>query len=289
MVMVAVFWAYNFLASKYGVTHFPPILFTGLRFLLLLVLMLPFMRPVPRSQWKGVAGVALCMGVLHFSLMFTGLAMASNVSAVALASQMQVPFAALLAMLFLGERVGWRRWSGILAAFAGVALIGFDPRIFDDKLALLFVLGGAVTFALNTVIAATVRDIPVFSMQAWIALAAAPGLILVSLVFEQGQWHAIATADALDWGAVIYSCIGASVIGHGIVYWLLRRYPVSVVAPWTLLSPVLAVVFGVWLWGDAVTWRLLVGGALTLGGVAVITVRAATVGKVPVKPGADAS
>lgn len=282
MLTVTVFWAYNFIAAKYGVEHFQPLFFTALRFALLFALMAPFMRPVPRAQRKALASVAVCMGILHFAFIFTGLKLANNISAVAIVSQAQVPFSALFAMLFLRERVGWRRWSGIIVSFAGVALIGFDPRIVDDKLAVLLVLGGAIAFGFNTVISSTIKSVPVFSMQGWIALAAAPGLFLLSLIFEDGHQFAMETAEWLDWGAVIFSCVGASVIGHGIIYTLLRRYPVSVVAPWTLLSPLLAVVFGVWLWGDQITWRLLVGGAMTLGGVAVITVRAAKVGKLPV-------
>ena len=42
-----------------------------------------------------------------------------------------------------------------------------------------------------------------------------------------------------------------------------------------LLSPVLAVVFGVLLWGDVLTWKLVLGGVLTLAGIAVITMPAA--------------
>ena len=68
----------------------------------------------------------------------------------------------------------------------------------------------------------------------------------------------------------------ASLIGHGIVYYLLGRYPVSVTTPLMLLSPVLAVAFGVLLWGDVLTWKLVLGGVLTLAGIAVITLPAAT-------------
>ncbi|MCW5731650.1 MAG: DMT family transporter [Alphaproteobacteria bacterium] len=284
MLMVTVLWAYNFFASKIGVDHFPPIFFSALRFALLLALMLPFIRPVPKSQRMALAGVALFMGVLHFALMFTGLQLASSVSAVAIATQTQVPFAALLAMLFLKERVGWRRWLGIAIAFAGVTLIGFDPQVIDNKLALLFVLGGALTFAINQVIASTIRDIDIFNMQAWIGLAATPGLLALSLVFEQGQLDSVRSAGWQPWAGLAYSTIAASIIGHGIMYSMVRRYPVSLIAPYLLLPPVLAVFIGVLQWGDPFTWKLAVGGAMTLSGVGIITLRAARLGRLKVKP-----
>lgn len=115
-----------------------------------------------------------------------------------------------------------------------------------------------------------------FVLQAWIALCATPALALLSLLFEHGQWDAVRTATGLELAAPIYSAIGASLIGHGIVYYLLGRYPVSVTTPLMLLSPVLAVVFGVLLWGDVLTWKLGLGGVLTLAGIAVITMPAAT-------------
>lgn len=275
MMLVAILWGYNFIASKIGVEHFPPIFFCAMRFLMLFVFMAPFIRPIPKGQRMAVAGIALSMGILHFAFMFTALHIATNISAVAIATQTQVPFAALLAMVFLKERVGWRRWSAIFVAFAGVALIGFDPRIFDEKLALILVLGAAFAFAVNQVIAATIRDIGIFNLQAWIALAAVPGLLVLSFFLEDGQWPSVAGAGLVPWSALAYSCIGASVIGHGIVYKMLRRYPVSATAPYMLLAPVIAVLFGILIWGDQVTWPLIVGGALTIGGVGVITLRSA--------------
>ena len=54
---------------------------------------------------------------------------------------------------------------------------------------------------------------------------------------------------------------------------LLQRLFLSVLM---LLAPVLAVAFGVLLWGDVLTWKLVLGGVLTLAGIAVITLPAAT-------------
>jgi O-acetylserine/cysteine efflux transporter len=101
---------------------------------------------------------------------------------------------------------------------------------------------------------------------------ATPTLALLSLLFERGQWVALQTATWLELAAPLYSAIGASLIGHGILYYLLGRYPVGVTTPLMLLSPVLAVGFGVWLWSDTLTWKLALGGLLTLAGLAIITI-----------------
>ena len=50
-------------------------------------------------------------------------------SIVAIAGQLGVPFATILSIVFLSEAVHWRRWTGIALSFAGIVVIGFDPRV----------------------------------------------------------------------------------------------------------------------------------------------------------------
>jgi O-acetylserine/cysteine efflux transporter len=59
-----------------------------------------------------------------------------------------------------------------------------------------------------------------------------------------------------------------------VFFTLVQRHPVSSIMPYLLLTPLTAVLFGVLLWGDRPGWRLLVGGALVLSGIFVVTLRA---------------
>jgi O-acetylserine/cysteine efflux transporter len=149
-------------------------------------------------------------------------------------------------------------------------VIGFDPIVFHHLDALLLITAGAAAMAVATIQMRQLRGVGVFVLQAWIALCATPALALLSLLFERDHWTAISTASGLELAAPVYSAIGASLIGHGIVYYLLGRYPVGVTTPLMLLAPVLAVAFGVLLWGDALSWKLILGGAMTLAGIAII-------------------
>ncbi len=274
-LLANVAWAFNFIAGKAGVTHFQPLLFTALRFAVLLLALLPFLRWIP-GRMRGVLSIALMQGMLHFTLIFLGLGASGDVSSVAIVAQLYVPFSALLAVVWLGETLDRRRLTGIASAFGGVLVIGFDPIVFQHLDALLLITAGAAAMAVATIQMRQLHGVSVFVLQAWIALCATPALALLSLLFEHGQWDAVRTATALELAAPVYSAIGASLIGHGIVYYLLGRYPVSATTPLMLLSPVLAVVFGVLLWGDVLTWKLVLGGFLTLAGIAVITIPAAT-------------
>lgn len=274
-LIVNIFWAFNFIAAKYGLAHFPAFLFTALRFLLLLLLLAPLLRPVP-GHTRRLLLIGLVMGVGHFSLMFWGMSISSDVSSIAIASQLYVPFSTLLAVLFLSETIRWRRTLGMVVAFLGVMVIGFDPAVLDNLAGLLLVAGAALAMAAANIFISQLRgQVKPLALQVWVALIATPGLLILSLIFEQGQWQALRSAGLLEWSSVVYSTIGASVIGHGVLAYLLGRYPVSTVSPFMLLTPVLAVGFGVTIWGDHLTWQLLLGGGMTLVGVAIIALRSA--------------
>jgi O-acetylserine/cysteine efflux transporter len=264
-------WAFNFIAGKAGVTHFQPFLFTSLRFAILLLILLPFLRWIP-GRMRGVLGIALVQGILHFSLVFAGLKASGDITSMAIASQLYVPFSALLAVVTLGEKLDRRRLLGIASAFGGVLVIGLDPVVFRHLDALLLIAAGAMAMAVATIQMRRLRGVGVFVLQGWIALCATPALALLSLLFEDGQWAAVRSATALELATPVYSALGASLIGHGVVYYLLGRYPVSVTTPLMLLTPILAVAFGVLLWDDVLTWKLLLGGVMTLAGLVVITV-----------------
>jgi O-acetylserine/cysteine efflux transporter len=266
-------WSLNFLAGKAGVEHFPPLLFSSLRFTVLILLLWPWLSWLP-GKMRPVLEISFLLGVFHFSMIFIGLDVSGDIASVAITAQLYVPFSALLAVIWLGERLDHWRVVGIAASFAGVLVIGFDPTVIAHLDAVAWIAGAALAMAIATILMRRLSGVSVFTLQAWIGAVAAPNLLLLSLLVEQGQIEALRTADWLDYATPVYSAIGASLVGHGIVYYLLTRYPVSLITPLLLLAPVLAVLLGVLVWGDQPTWKLLLGGFMTLAGIAVITLRA---------------
>jgi len=99
-------------------------------------------------------------------------------------------------------------------------------------------------------------------------------LLALSAVFEPGGFASLSSASWIGWGGAAYSAIFASLFGHGLYYVLVQRHPVAQVTPWLLLTPVLAVGLGMLFWGDRPGPRLWIGGAMVLGGVLIIALRA---------------
>lgn len=269
---ITILWGLNLVISKFGLAHLPPMLFTVLRFAIVGIALLPFMRWYG-DQMGSVLVAGLLSGGICFALMFVGLAMAENVAAVAIAGQLGVPFTTLLSVALLGEVVHWRRWTGIGLSFLGILVMGLDPKVFSQWQSLALVIGSAFVGALGLIAVKRLRSVDPLAMQGWFAWLSLPLLLGLSLLFEQPSIDATLAAPASAWWAVLFSALGASVIAQTGFYYLVQRYPVTSVAPLTVLSPVLSVAFSVWLLGNALTPRLLVGGALTLAGVFIIVWR----------------
>jgi O-acetylserine/cysteine efflux transporter len=272
--VICVVWAGNFTAAAQGMQHFSPFLFMILRFLLVLLLLAPFLRRPPPGQWPRLIGVCLSIGGLHFALMFWALARSADVSSVAIVQQTYIPMAVLLAMWLMHERVGWKTLAAIFVAFLGVMVVGFDPLVLRQTDVLLITLASALFQALGSIYQRGIRGMGVLSFQAWVAVITLPLLLMTSLLVEQDQLQVIRTARPEHWAAIAYSAVMASIVGHGLFFFLVQRHPVSSVMPYLQLTPVLAVVFGILLWGDRPGARLLIGGVLVILGILFITLRA---------------
>ncbi|MBS0374872.1 MAG: DMT family transporter [Proteobacteria bacterium] len=273
LIAINLIWGYNLIASKVGVQHFPPMLFTALRFSLLALCLLPFLR-WHRGRMLPLAVAAVLSGGLQFALLFTGIRLTPHVGSVAIATQLGVPFTTLMSVLFLGEVIHWRRRLGITLAFLGVAVLALQADVFDYRAGLALVVASAFAGSLGLIAVKRLGEaIRPLELQAWFAVAAVLVLWPLSFWLEAGQGAAVATAGAREWAALGYTALGSSLIAHTGYYWLISRYPVTAVSPLTTLSPVVSVALGVWLLDDAITTRLVVGGLLTLVGVTIIARR----------------
>lgn len=267
-VAVNLAWGLNFVVAKLGVGELPPMLLIGLRYALTAALLFPWLR-WPHGRFVQILGVSFTLGFLHFALMFTGLK-GVDASVAAIAVQAQVPFAAILAWLFFRDALGWRRAAGIGLALAGIALLAGNPHESTDPLSLAMVIAAAFVWAVSSIQVKKMGTVDTLVLNAWIALLAAPQLMVGSLVFEGDQWAGVPEAGFWGWAAVVYMAVAVTVFGYGIWYKLLQRYPVTTVLPLSLLAPTFGVLCGIVLLGEPASPEKLLGAALTLAGVAVV-------------------
>jgi O-acetylserine/cysteine efflux transporter len=107
-------------------------------------------------------------------------------------------------------------------------------------------------------------------MQGLLSLVALPSLAFASALFEQGQWEAVKQADALVWACVIWAGLVSSVLATTLVFWLVQRREAGRVTPYLLATPVVSILIGWGFMGDVLTPQILIGAAVTMGGVAIV-------------------
>jgi O-acetylserine/cysteine efflux transporter len=265
-------WGLNLIASKIGVGEFPPLFFTALRFGSLALFLIPFLK-IHRGQMTYLLAAALLTGPATFSLLFTGVYLVKDASTVAVANQLSVPMSTLLSVWLLGEQIRWRRRLGIALAFGGIVFISFDPRVFTYWEGLALVVASCFVGSLGLIFVKRLKNIRALELQAWIAIAGGPMLMLLSGVFESGQLQAARSASWEGWAALLFTTVMSSLIAHTAWYYLVSRYPVTSLSPITLLSPLFSIFFSVTLLNDQLTPRMLIGGAITLLGVFIVVLR----------------
>lgn len=272
MLLCQFIWGVNFVAAKIGLQHFEPLFFVALRFSIVALLLLP-MVGLPRRKLLQLIPLSMTMGVMHFSLIFTGMRYLDAATS-SIAVQLQVPFAAILAAFFFKETLGWRRVTGMVVAFAGVVLIAGEPRFAGHLWPLLSVIGAALVWAAaNVQVKALGEEFDAVKLNGYIAILAAPQLLLVSFLLEGNQWPKVLEVDLMGWGALLFQSVIVAIFSYWIWYNMMRRYPVNQVMPFTLLLPMIGVISGHLILGEVITWQMVLGGLATLAGVAIVVIR----------------
>lgn len=269
LLAIAVIWGVNNVAAKVAVNHLPPLLTAGLRFLLTALVLAPWLR-LPKSGWGALAIVAVLTGPLHFGVQYAGLARAHDLSPMIIAMQLWIPASVGFAALLLGERIDAWRISGIVTAFAGVVAMAFDPVVFAQLDAVALIAAAAAFYGAGAVLVRRAPALHPLTFQAWIAALCTVTLLGGSAVVEQGQAAAMSSAGWEVWAAIVFGALASSVVANALMFRLVQRYEVSRTTPYLFLSPVIGIALGGMVLGDKLTPEILVGGALTLAGVALV-------------------
>ena len=266
-MLVALIWGTGVVVAKSALTNSPPILLMFFRFALSALVLVWFV-PIPHGSLRKILILSILGGAVQYSLTFTGLKRL-DASVTALLLQLEVPLLVLVGAVALGEKPGMKRCLGIGLAFAGVAIMAGEPRVSGAYGSVLLVLGGALAWATGQ---ALVRNLALEgrTITAWFAIFTAPQLLIASLLFETNQLGAILKAGPTLVLVIIYLGLVMTVIGDTTWNGLVRRHPISVLAPFLLLQPVVSAGEAVMFLGEEMTARIAIGGAIVITGVATI-------------------
>lgn len=269
-VLVAAVWGVNFTVIEIGLDHFPPLLFSALRFLAAAVPAV-FLVGRPKVAWKWILAVGLVLGVVKFGLLFVGMDAGMPAGLSSLVLQSQAVFTALIAFAALGERPSRTTALGMAVALAGIAVAAVDEGATGSLLPFALTIAAAGCWGVSNVLTRKAAPPDALNFMVWVSTVPVLPLLALSLLLEgpSRDWDAV---RALDWqgaGTVLYVAWVTTVFGFGAWGWLLRRHPASTVAPFSLLVPVFGMSSAGLLLGESMSPLRWGAAVLLVGGVAL--------------------
>jgi len=271
-----IFWGFSFIATKVALREVHPFHLLALRFgmgAFLLVLIQfrkerGFLRTFSLKDWLsviflatvGIAGHNLLQayGLLYTSAMNTGWIIA-----------VQPIFIALSARLFLGEKMTWRKVTGIIFGFLGISLIisrgVFSLSMFRIPATCgdLLVLCSALTWA-----AFTVGGRNFLSRHSPLAAIAPIMLVgcLMTFLFSCfiGEWSFVLRLSLSAWMAVLFLGVFCSGLAYFFWYSALEKKDSSLIGMYLYLEPFVTLIGAFFFLDERIMWMTLLGGRRTL-------------------------
>jgi len=280
MLVLCAIWGMQQVVLKATAHDIAPIMQIALRsgVAALLVGLVMWWRKEPMNLRDGTLRPGMVVGVLfalEFLLVAEGLRHTS-------ASHMVVflytapMFAALgLAWRLPAERLGWLQWLGIALAFGGIAVtfLGRAPAaspasgdmLWGDLLGLL----GGVAWAATTVVVRSSSLSKASATQTLLYQLVGAFVLLLVGAFATGQARFNPTPTV--WASLAFHTLVVSFASFLVWFWLLRQYLASRLGVFSFLTPLFGIVFGVWLLGEPMELRFLLGAIPVLLGIVLVS------------------
>ncbi len=273
---VVVLWGLNFIAIRTGLDQYPPFFFGALRFL---VIAIPVVLFVPRPQvplkWLLLYGTGF--GVAQFAFLFTAMKVGMPTGLASLVLQSSAPFTVILGALLLHEKVSARQLGGIVVAVFGMAAIGWDRAAHAALLPVVLTLLAGLGWAFGNLGSRLAKPPNALHLTLWMAVVPPLPMLAISAAVEGPTtgWRALAESfGPSGWpalAALAYIVLLGTIAGSGIWTALMTRYPAGVVAPFSLLVPVVGIAAAWLVFGEQPSVVSLVGGAVVIAGAMTAT------------------
>ena len=266
------FFGTGFTIAKPAVTHFPPLFMMLLVYGGIAVVLGLTHRGRLKTPLLSIIAISAFAVTIQGALLFWGLrSEAMPATAANLILQIQIPFAVLLDWLIMKERLDGRKLLGTAIAILGVAIVIGMPEQAPGLVPSVMIIVSAFCWALGQVLARRFgKDSGVGLLKAN-AFGSVPQLALATLLIEHGQWQSLATADGLQWAALAFVGIVGFYLAYMCWFTLLKQCRLDEAGPFLLLMPAVGIVTAALVLGESVSVAQLAGGAVILGGLAIVS------------------
>lgn len=269
-ILITAIWGLNFSVIKLGLTTVDPFILAGIRFTLC-ALPAIFFIPKPDVQWRYIIGYGLVFGIGLWGVVNLGIQSGLSAGIASLVLQFSAFFTILLGSWIFREKVSRFQHAGMGIALCGLLSIICIVDGTVTTAGLILVLLGAVAWSAANMIIKKAGTTQVFAFLVW-SSAFSPVPLFALDYAVNGSTGYSALVSQLDYRAVfsiLFQVYPNTLFGYWVWNSLLKQYPVSTVAPLSLLVPVFGLLGSVMIFDEMLSFNKIVVVLLIVSGLAV--------------------
>ncbi|MFJ5833097.1 EamA family transporter [Streptomyces sp. NPDC093089] len=276
--IVYVVWGSTYLGIRIAVETMPPFLSSGTRFItagLLLAGIIAWRQgPAALKVTRRQLGSAALIGLLLIPggnglVVLAETSIPSSLAALLIAV---VPAWVVILRASTGERPGLGAFGGVLLGLAGLAVLTLPGLSGEVKIGgVVLVVAATLLWSVGSFSSSRLPMPPnPFTASAYEMVVGGIAGLVIGVV--RGEQHGldVTAISGRSWAALAYLILFGSLLAFTAYAWLLQAAPLSLVATYAYVNPVVAVFLGALVLNEALTWPLLLGGAVVVGGVCLI-------------------
>ncbi|MEE9445462.1 MAG: EamA family transporter [Cocleimonas sp.] len=273
-LLVTFIWGINFSVIKLGLGTMDPFLLASLRFLLTAI-PLVFFLPKPDIKFIWIAVYGLLFGVGLWGMVNLGIRLGATPGVASLLLQMSAYFTIIFGYFFFSEKLNTYQVVAMLISLSGLVILILSNEKSSDLFALFLVIVGAFSMGLSNVMIKKLSPKNVFSFMAWSSLfSPIPLLLLAFLSDSQFSLHsALSRIDSWAIFSILFQVYITTLFAYWVWNNLLKKYPISTVAPISLLVPIFGFMGSAVIFNEALTAIKLVSSGLILLGLVIFVLR----------------
>jgi drug/metabolite transporter (DMT)-like permease len=273
LVTVYLIWGSTYLGIFYAGQTIPPLFAASTRFItsgtlmtLFVVLVRRSSLRVPRRELLSCLLIGILLPGANSVLFFAERNVPTGLASLIIAS---VPLWVMVLRLGVArERLPWPVLAGVGVGFAGGAGLA-QPSGGAKAYGIALCVLSAVMWATGSFLSARL-PMPADPFAATAIEMLAGGFAMLPFALFTVHHFDPSTKSIIGW---IYLVVFGSIVGYTAYVWLLANAPIGLVSTYAYVNPVVAITLGVIFRGESLTWRLLVGAAIVVVGVATVVRR----------------
>ena len=247
----------------------PPILFGALRMAVVFICLVPFFKfYIPEKKFIiPLIGFSICFGVAVNMFLYLSINASSILAPITIGAQLSIPFGIILSSIFLNEKISYKKWLLIMTSFFGIVVLAFDPKVVDEIIGSLLICGMAFFYGLSQVFSRYLKNLDIKYTNTIMSFTGFLILIILSSVFEGNAIQTITNISLESWFTVLYAGAIISLLGHLMMFYLYKFYPLDMVLPFYALFPVFGLILTFFIFGEIPSFITIIGGIIVITSV----------------------